>query len=70
MVLPMMGFVFVLLAAGVVGGSILFAWKPLRHFSPFALVAITGALGAVILCWTLAIGLERAFNSEIGGIGF
>src|ERR1700730_14586765 len=70
MVVPMMGFVVVLLAVGVLGGIILFTWKTLRHYSPFAPVAITGALGALILCWTLALGLERTFNSEIGGAGF
>jgi hypothetical protein len=71
MILPMMGLVFTLFVAGIIGGVAMYALRPLRHLSPFALVPIIGSLGALLLCWGLAVGLERAFTSErAGGLGF
>jgi hypothetical protein len=71
MILPMMGFVFVLFVAGIIGGIVLYACSSLRHLSPFAFVPIVASLGALLLCWGLAVGLERAFASErAGGLGF
>src|ERR1700730_11901751 len=71
MILPMMGFVFVLFVAGIISGILLYAIRSLRHLSPFACVPIIASLGALLFCWGLAVGLEHAFTSErIGGLGF
>jgi hypothetical protein len=70
MILPMMGLAFVLFLGGIVGGILLYSRKSLRHLSPFAVVPVAAGVGAVFLCSILAIVLERAFNSEVGGIGF
>jgi len=70
MILPMMGFVFVLFVAGSIGGGFLYAFTPLRPFSPFALAPIAGAIGALVSSCVLAIALEAAFGSLAGGLGF
>jgi hypothetical protein len=70
MILPMMGALFVLFVIGLFGGVILYVSKPFRRCAPFALVPAIAAIGALILSWTLALGLERALNSVAGGYGF
>jgi hypothetical protein len=71
MILPMMGFVLVLFVGGIISGVALYAFSSLRHLSPFAFVPIIASLCALVLCWGIAVGLDRAFASErISGLGF
>jgi len=71
MILPMMGLLFAVFAAGIVGGIILCLVRFLRRFAPFALVPVLAAFGSLLFCWGLAVGLECLFASQqAGGIGF
>lgn len=71
MVLPMMGLLFTVFAAGVVGGMVLCLIRSLRRHAIFALVPVLAAVGSLLFCWGLAVGLERLFASQLaGGIGF
>ena len=71
MILPMMSLLFTIFAAGTVGGIILCVVRSLRRFAPFALVPVLAAVGSLLFCWGLAVGLERLFVSQqAGGIGF
>jgi hypothetical protein len=71
MILPMMGLLFTIFAAGATGGIILSLVRSLRRFAPFALVPVLAAAGSLLSCWGLAVGLERLFASQrAGGIGF
>lgn len=71
MILPMMGLLFAVFAAGIVGGIILCLVRPLRRLAPFALVPVLAAFGSLLLCLSLGVGLERLFVSQqAGGIGF
>lgn len=71
MILPMMGLLFAIFAAGVLSAMVLCLTCSLRRFAPFALVPVLAAVGSLLFCWGLGISLERLFaSSQAGGIGF
>ena len=71
MILPMMGLLFVVCAAGLLTAAILAIARPWRWCVPVALVPVLAAVGAFAFCWGLALGLERMFHSQqAGGVGF
>lgn len=71
MILPMMGLLFVIFTIGVLCAVCLFMVRPWRRFAPFAGVPILASIGALVLSWGLAVGLEQIFASQsAGGIGF
>jgi hypothetical protein len=70
MILPMMGFIFALTAAGAAWVVASSAIRRFRSLRPFALVPLGAALLAFSACWALAISLEAAFGEPAGGTGF
>jgi hypothetical protein len=71
MILPMMAFLFALIAIGSVAGLALSAIPQSRRFAGFALVPFLAGVTSLCASWGLAVGLEAAFSSDnAGGIGF
>ncbi|HTV85045.1 MAG TPA: hypothetical protein VME63_06555 [Dyella sp.] len=71
MILPMMGLLFVAFAAAPLGAAMLYFVHPRRRLLPLALIPALAAVGSLLFCWGLAVGLERFFASQqAGGIGF
>ena len=70
MILPMMGFLFALVAFAVLFAAVCFATPRLRPLAPFGLFPFAAAVVAFISCWGLAVGLEQHFGENAGGVGF
>ena len=72
MLLPMMGFLFLLIIAGVFAGVVCLLFRRLRSWALFvALPPILGGAFSFALCWGLAFSIERLLHSERwAGIGF
>lgn len=71
MILPMMGLLFAMFSVGALGVAFLFMKRSWRRLVPFAWVPVLASSGALILCWSLAVGLELLLASpRAGGIGF
>ena len=71
MILPMMGFLFVLFGIGAIGGFIAALGGSTRLVFPTAVALLLGSTSSCALSWGLAVGLESLFgSSDLGGIGF
>ena len=71
MILPMMGFLFVLFSIGAVGGIVAALGGGGRIALPAAVALLLGSTSSCALSWGLGVGLESLFgSSELGGTGF
>ena len=72
MLLPMMGFLFLLIIAGVFAGLACLMFRRLRSWALFvALPPILAGLLSFALCWGLSLSIEQLLHSERwSGIGF
>jgi hypothetical protein len=72
MLLPMMGFLFFLIVAGLFFGLLLVIVRPWKSLAPFiAFPLILAGLFAFALCWGLGFSAEKLLHSEsIASLGF
>ena len=67
MIMPMMGLLFFLFVSGLLG-AVALTWVPtLRPARPFVLVPISAAVGAFVLSWGIACGLDAIFHTGLLG---